>query len=99
MRKSSVAHMLLYPGVILLPAHHQMLSYCSLDSHMKSKFLASWDYSYRMLRTARISAWSLVSSLRSSSLHLNRWSLLALTTLEPAFLDSSKLGPNACYCS
>ena len=36
MSKSSVAHMFLFPNV-LLPAHHQMLSYCSLaklDSHV-----------------------------------------------------------------
>ena len=43
MNKSSVAHMLVYPGVVPLPAPHQMLSYCSLakpDSHTKGKSLA-----------------------------------------------------------
>ena len=41
-------HMLLYPSMVLLAAYHQMLSYCSPtnpDSHTKSKFLASLDYS------------------------------------------------------
>ena len=42
-------HMFLYPSMVLLLAHHQVLCYCSLaklDSHMKSKNLVSWDYSY-----------------------------------------------------
>ena len=47
----------------------------------------------------RNSVWSLVSSLRLLSVPLDPRSLLALTTLVPAFLDSSKHGPYARYCS
>ena len=50
MSKYGIAyHMLLYPSMVLLLAHRQALCYCSLaklDSHMKSKNLVSWDYSY-----------------------------------------------------
>lgn len=41
MSKSGVVHMLLHPSMVLLPAHHEMVSYCSLaktDSHMKASF-------------------------------------------------------------
>ena len=51
MSKSGVVHMLLYPSMVLLPAHYQMLRYCGLakpDSHTKRKLLASQDYSYGM---------------------------------------------------
>ena len=41
--------------------------------------------------------WSL--SLRLLSVPLDPRSVLALTTLVPAFLDSSKHGPYARYCS
>ena len=67
--------MLLYPSMVLLLAHHQMLCYCSLakpDSHMKSKSLALQDYSYGSVfrdknMMAEISARSSVFSLWSSS--------------------------------
>ena len=102
--------MLLYPSMVLalLLAHHQVVSHCSLakpDSQMKSKDLALQDYSYSlcgqtwMCLMAEISARSSVSSLRSLSVHLNPWLFLGLTTLVAAFLNSSKRGSYAWYCS
>ena len=46
MNKSSLADMLLYPGVVPLAAPHHMLGYCSLakpNSHTKGKSLALRD--------------------------------------------------------
>lgn len=46
MNKSSLADMLLYPGVVPLPAPRHMLGYCSLakpNSHTKGKSLALRD--------------------------------------------------------
>ena len=48
---------------------------------------------------AEISAQSSVSSLQSSSVQLDPRSLLGLTTLVAVFLDSSKRGSYAWYCS
>ena len=96
--------MLLCPSIVLLLAHHQMLSYCSLakpDSHSSP---ASWDCCYEFNFMAKnmmagISAWYLVSSLRSSYVYLHSQLLLRLTTLVAAFLNSSKGGPHPWYWS
>ena len=45
-----------------------------------------------MCLMAEISARSSVSSLQSLSVHLDRWSLLGLTTLVVAILNGSKHG-------
>ena len=44
--------MLLYPSMVPLLAHHQVVSYCSLakpDSCTRSKILVSRDYSYGII--------------------------------------------------
>ena len=99
MSKSSVAHMLLYPSIVLLLAHHQMLSYCSLanpDSHEKqvSDFVRCW-------------LWNFVDKMWWQKLVLDPWSLqfdpclciriLACTTFVAAFPKSSKHGPHALW--
>ena len=100
--------MLLYPSVVLLLAHHQMLCFCSLakpDSRTKNKGPASQNYSIVFVKKtwtclmAEISAQSSVSSLWSLSVHLDPRSLLGLTNLVAAFLNSSKHGSYAWYCS
>ena len=95
--------MLLYPSMVLLVdllllAHHQVL--CSLakpDSRTNSNSLA-WKCLCEQNMMAGINAWSSVclSSLRSLSVYLNPQSLLGLTILVAAFLNSSKYGPRAC---
>ena len=90
--------------MVLLLAHHQVLFYHSLaklDSRMKSKSLVSQDYSYGIaFMDKNVMAEILVllnpqslTSIRSLSVHLNLRSLLGLTTLVAAFLNSSKHGP------
>ena len=100
--------MLLYSSVVLLLPHHQMLCYCSLakpDSWMKNKGLALQDCSYSLCRLtwiclmAEISVRSSVSSLRSLSAHFDPRSLVSLTTSVAAFLNRSKRGSYAWYCS
>ena len=69
---------------------------------MISKSLDSQDYSYGIVFVdnnvmAEISVQSSVFLLQSSSMHLDPWSLLGLTTLVEAFLNSSKRGPHVWY--
>ena len=100
--------MLLYPSMVLLLAHHQMFCCCSLaksDSQTKNNGSASQNYSIVSVDKleclmAEISAQSSVSSLQSLYVHLDPRSLLGLTILVAAFLNSSsEYGSYAWYCS
>ena len=82
MSKSGVAHMLLYPTMVLLLAYHQVLCYCSIVV-MQGQTL-TWNARVETVVMkchcgqnvmAEISAHSLVSSLWSSSVHFDPQSL------------------------
>ena len=87
--------------MVLLLAHHQLLCYCSLaqpEAHKRSKSLFSQDYSYQIVLWTKIWWQKLVLNLLwSSSVHSILG--LSLTTLATTFLDGSKCGPHAWYCS
>ena len=104
--------LLLYPSVVLLLAHYQVLCYCSLTKPdpckarplYKCKSLVSQDYSYWVVFvdkdvTAEIGA---QSQLLHFALHVCApWSSVtnSLTTLVATFLNSSKCAPHAWYYS
>ena len=75
--------MLLYPSMVRLLAHHQMLHYCSLAISCKARLLNEKQES-GFARLAEISARSSGFSLRSLSVHFDPRSLLGLTTLVAA---------------
>ena len=90
--------MLLHPSIVPLLAHRQYCSFVKPDSRKKNKGLATKDYSYSPCGQnvmGEISVRSLVFSLQSSPVHLDPRSLLGLTTLVAAFLNSSKCGSYA----
>ena len=88
---------------------HQLIisHYCSLakpDSHVKSKSLASQNYSYGMSldknMMTEISARSSIFLLQSaSSVHLNPWSLATRShNLSSSLPHHSKYSPHTWYC-
>ena len=95
--------------MVLLLAHHQLLCYCSLAQPEPRKRIKQesgftrlylWDCLCGQKCDAEISTQSqllLFFLLRSSSVHSILG--LTLTTLVATFLDSSKCGPHAWYCS
>ena len=100
------SHASISKRMVPLLAHHQMLCYCRLHNYSVVLQTQTLGKTRAWLRKtivasivivfvdmmAEISARSSVSSLRSSSVQLDPRSLLGLTTLVPAFLDSSKRG-------
>ena len=56
-------------------------SLAKLDSHKKSKGLASQDYNYGMLWIKILIVLDLQSPFLSSSVHLGPWSFLGLTLI------------------
>ena len=100
--------MLLYPSMVPLLAHHQMFVIVVLQSQTLEWKTRVWLHKTVvtvlcrltwMYLTPEISVQSSVSSLQSLSVHLDPRSLVGLTTLVAAFLNSSKRGSYAWYCS
>ena len=103
---NSIVHLPQYPGMVLSLAHHPVLCYCTcriakLDSHTRARPWLCGTIYWMSLWTkkvmAEIGAWSSVSLLQSSSVHLNPQSLLSLNS--SSSLNSSKHGPHVRYCT
>ena len=94
--------MLLYPSIVLLLPHHQVLCYCSLakpDPRTKCKSLVSQDFSYWVVFVDKNVMAEI--STQSRSLHFALHVCISILGyyLSSVFLNSSNCAPHAWYCS
>ena len=88
--------------MVLLLAHHQLLCYCSLaqpEARKRSKSLFSQDYSYQIVFVDKNMMAEISAQFASVFICALNPRSLSHTTLVTTFLDGSKCGPHAWYCS